>query len=42
MIMCSQSLNEEKERFDHLVRLINKSINEGDKEIKKLLKKITK
>ena len=42
MIMCTESVNKEKERFEHLLELINKSVLDGEKKIRKLFKEITK
>jgi len=40
--MCTDSVNKEKEKFDHLLELINKAIHEGDKKIRKIFKEIVK
>jgi len=40
--MCAEPINKEKEKYDYLLEMINKSIDEGDKKIRKLFKQITK
>lgn len=38
--MCTESVNKEKEKFEHLLELINKTVSDGDKKIRKILKEI--
>jgi len=40
--MCTESVDKEKEKFEHLLELIEKTICDGDKKIRKILKEIVK
>ena len=40
--MCAEPINKEKDKYNSLIELINKSLEEGDKKIRKLFKEITK
>lgn len=40
--MCTESVDKEKEKFESLVELIEKTICEGDKKLRKIFKKIVK
>jgi hypothetical protein len=40
--MCTDSVDKEKERFEYLLELINKTLCEGDKKVRKIFKEIVK
>lgn len=40
--MCAESVDKEKEKFEKLIELINKTICEGDKKLRKIFKEIVK